>query len=72
VHVMDELVLPKIEDVEPRILRPHPQHAAAILIDREDGAAVEAMPVGVFVLEGVREASSAAVEVAESVARRHP
>ena len=72
VHVMDELLLPEIEDVEPRILGSHPQHAAAVLIDGEDGVAVEAVRVDLVVPEPVREAAGAPVEVGEALARRHP
>jgi hypothetical protein len=35
-----ELLLPKIENVQSRILGSDPQHAAPILIDRENGVAV--------------------------------
>ena len=31
--IMDELFLPEIENVKPRILSSHPQHATPILID---------------------------------------
>ena len=69
---MDELLLPEIQGVQPRTFGSHPQHAAAVLIDREDGVAVEAMRVGCIVLEPVREAFCAPVEIGETLARRHP
>ena len=69
---MSELLLPEVEDVEPRTLGSHPEHAAAVLIDREDGVAVEAVRVGVVVPEPVREAFGAPVEIGKTLARRHP
>ena len=44
--IMDELLLPEIENVESRILGSHPQHAAPVPIDRENGVTVEAIRVG--------------------------
>src|SRR5271165_6541811 len=71
-HIMNELFLPEIENIEPRILSSHPQHAAPILIDRENGVAIEAIRVGLIVLKLVRVTFCAPVKVREALARRHP
>ena len=42
--VMDELFLPEIENVEPRILSSHPQHATPIPIDGHDGVSCRGYP----------------------------
>ena len=71
-HVMDELFLPEIENVEPRILSSHPQHATAILIDRENGVTVEAVRVGLVVLKPVRETFCSPVKVIETLRSMAP
>ena len=71
-HVVDELLLPKIEKIEPGILSSHPQHATPILIDGHDGVTVEAIPIAFIVLKPARETFSSPVKVIETLARRHP
>ena len=67
-----ELLLPKIEDVESRILSPYPQHAALIPIDRKNGVAVKAVGVALLVLKPVRETFGCAVKVVKTLAGWHP
>ena len=70
--ITDELFLPEIENIESRILSSYPQHAAPILIDRENGVTVEAIRVGLVVLKPVRETFCSPVKVIETLARWHP
>jgi hypothetical protein len=67
-----ELLLPKIEHVESRILSSYPQHAASIPIDRENGVVVEAIRVAFVVLKPVRETFCPPVVVVETQAGWHP
>ena len=58
--------------IESRILSSHPQHAAPILIDRDNGVTVEAIRVAFVVLKPVRETFCSPVEVIETLAGWHP
>jgi hypothetical protein len=60
---MGELLLPKIEKVQPGFFRSHPQHAASVLIDRHNGVRVEAIRVAFVVLKLVSETFSLPVKV---------
>ena len=70
--VMAELLLPEIEEIKPPIFSSHPQHAAPILIDCDNGVIVEAIRVGFVVLKPVRETFCSPVKVIEALARWHP
>ena len=71
-HIMDELFLAEIENIEPGILSSHPQHTTPILIDRHNGVTVEAIRVAFIVLKPVRETFCSPVKVIETLARWHP
>ena len=68
---MAELLLAQIEEIKP-ISSSHPQQAAPILIDRDNGVIVEAIRVGFVVLKPVRKTFCSPVEVIETLARWHP
>jgi hypothetical protein len=70
--VIAELFFPEIENIEPRILSSHPQHATPILIDRHNRVTVEAIRVGLIVLKPARETFCAPVKVVKTQARWHP
>jgi hypothetical protein len=69
---MHELFLLEIEKVKPLVLCSHPQHAAPIPIDRENGVTVETIRVAVVVLKPVRETLCSPVKMIETPARWHP
>ena len=69
---MAELLLPQIEEIKPTISSSHPQQAAPILIDCDNGVIVEAIRVGFVVLKPVRKTFCSPVKVIETLARWHP
>ncbi len=71
-NVTAELFLPEIENIEPGILSSHPQHAAPVPVDGENGVTVEAMRVAFVVLKPVRETFCSPIKVIETLARWHP
>src|ERR1700750_2778025 len=71
-HVTDELFLPEGENIESRVFSSYPQHAAPILVDRENGITVKAIRVGIVVLKPVCETSYTPVKVKRPCAEGHP
>jgi hypothetical protein len=71
-RITDELFLPEIENIKPGILSSHPQYAPPILIDRENGVAVEAIRLAFIVLKPVGETLCSTVKVTETLAGRYP